>query len=172
MNDSEMILTQHAIKYSLIEPCDAVKLIYQNEFGGGHLITDKEASLSHLEKEYKLVIQSDDIPLLEDIGNGIVRVNLAAMDANDFTVKKLNDTFVNSSNIIHGTKESFINKLNILDNLTPKGIFAFDEFSLHAYLNDYESLGYPLVSHSKIYRDAYKPAYRVVCKKLMLESVV
>lgn len=172
MTDLTEVLTQHAIKYSLMEPSDAVKLIYQNEFGGGHLISDKSASLKQLKEEYQTVTQSDGIPLLEDIGNGIVRVNLAAMDANNLTIEKLNDTFVNSSNIIHGTKESFINKLNILDNLTPKGIFAFDKFSLHAYLNDYESLGYPPVSHSKIYRDAYKPAYRVVCKKLMLESVV
>lgn len=172
MNDSEVILTQHAIKYPLIEPCDAVKLIYQNEFGGGHLITNKEASLSRLEKEYKVVVQSDDIPLLEEIGDGIVRVNLAAMYANGLTIIKLNDIFVASSSIIQGTKESFIKKLNVLDKLTKEGIFTFDEFSLHAYLNDYESLGYPPVSHSKIYRDAYKPAYRVVCKKLMLESVV
>ena len=172
MNDSEVILTQHAIKHPLIEPCDAAKLIYQNEFGGGHLISDKEASLKRLKEEYQTVIQSANFPLLEDIGNGIVRVNLAAMDAAGITIRTLNDTFIASSRIIQGTKESFIKKLNVLDKLTEEGIFTFDEFSLHAYLNDYESLGYPLVSHSKIYRDAYKPAYRVVCKKLMLESVV
>ena len=34
------ILLTHAARYPLMEPRDAVKLIYQNEFGGGHLIRD------------------------------------------------------------------------------------------------------------------------------------
>mgnify|MGYP000847105251 FL=1 len=168
MNNLVKILSQHAIKYPLMEPSDAVKLIYQNEFGGGHLITDKSLSLSRLTEEYQSVIQSDRIPLLEEIGNGIVRVNLAALDANGCTIPRLNDIFVASSGIIQGTKESFFDKLNILDKLTWEGIFSFHKFSLDAYLKVYKNQGYPPVSHSKIYRDAYKPAYRVVCRHLML----
>ncbi len=168
MNDLAKALTQHAIKYPFMEPCDAVKLIYQNEFGGGHLISDKAASLNRLKEEYQTVIQSGEIPFLEEIGNGIVRVNLAAMDANGLTIEKLNDIFVVSSGIIQGIKESFIRKLNLLDKLTQEGIFAFDKFSLNAYLNDYVIHGYPPVSHSKIYRDIYKPSYRVIIRNMML----
>ena len=40
------ILQAHAKKYPLMAPCDAVKLIYQNEFGGGHLVTDSARSLA------------------------------------------------------------------------------------------------------------------------------
>jgi hypothetical protein len=170
MNDLVKVLTQHAIKYPLMEPNDAVKLIYQNEFGGGHLITDKEAGLNRLQEEYLNIIQSDDTPLLEDIGNGIARVYLAAMDAHGLTIKKLNAIFVASSRIIKGLKESFIKKLNILDKLTREGIYTFDNYSLNAYLKDYISLGCPPVSHSKIYRDAYKPAYRVIYRNLLLEK--
>lgn len=171
MDDLVKILTQHAKKYPLMEPVDAVKLIFQNEFGGGHLITGKEAGLNRLQEEYRNIIQSDDITLHEDIGNGIVRANLAAMDANGLTCKTLNDIFVASSSIIQGTKESFINKLYVLDKLTLEGIFSFNKFSLDTYLKDYISLGCPPVSHSKSYRDAYKPAYRVICKNLMLEKL-
>ena len=170
MSDLVKILIQHAKKYLLMEPVDAVKLIYQNEFGGGHLIVDKKVSLNRLQEEYQTVIQSGDIPLAENIGNGIVRVNLAAMDANGLTAKKLNDIFVDSSTMIRGTKETFLKKLNLLKNLTQEGIYAFDKFLLQAYLEDYVKLGCPPVSHSKIYRDAYKPAYRVICRNLLPEK--
>lgn len=167
MNDLPIILTQHALKYPLMEPADAVKLIYQNEFGGGHLISDKEACLNRLKNEYQNVIQKTDIPLLEDIGNGMARVNLAALDANGLTVEMLNDIFVASSEIVPGTKKSFIVKLDFLEKLTREGIFKFDNYSLKAYLKEYISLGCPPVSHSRIYRDAYKPAYRVICKNML-----
>ncbi|NLX63290.1 MAG: hypothetical protein GX022_00705 [Clostridiaceae bacterium] len=170
MNDLLKILTQHALKYPLMEPADAVKLIYQNEFGSGHFISDKEASLIRLQNEYQTVIQKADIPLLEDIGNGIARVNLAALDINGLTVELLNDIFVASSGNLHRTKNSFIRKLNILKKLTREGLFKFDIHSLQTYLNEYISLDYPPVSHSRIYREAYKPAYRVICKSLIPEK--
>jgi len=169
MYDLAKILTKHAETYPLMEPADAVKLIYQNEFGGGHLIADKEACLNRLQKEYQTVIQKTDIPLLEDIGNGMARVNLAALAANGLTVEMLNDIFVASSEKLHGTKKSFIRKLNILEKLTREGIFKFDNHSLQAYLKEYISLGCPPVSHSRIYRDAYKPAYRVIYRNLLPE---
>ena len=37
MEELERILREHAERYPLMQPTDAVKLIYQNEFGGGHL---------------------------------------------------------------------------------------------------------------------------------------
>lgn len=46
MNELEGVLKEHAKRYPLMQPRDAVKLIYQNEFGGGDLIRDEEACLS------------------------------------------------------------------------------------------------------------------------------
>ena len=66
------ILLAHAARYPLIEPTDAVKLIYQNEFGGGHLIWDEEKCLDYLRKEYASVTKNAQMPLYEDIGNGFV----------------------------------------------------------------------------------------------------
>ena len=38
MEELKQILQEHAKRYPLMQPRDVVKLIYQNEFGGGHLI--------------------------------------------------------------------------------------------------------------------------------------
>lgn len=42
------ILDYHAKKYPLMRPADAVKLLYQNEFGIGHLISDTTHFLERL----------------------------------------------------------------------------------------------------------------------------
>ena len=47
METLALILASHAERYPLMEPTDAVKLIYQNEFGGGHLIRDEESCLNY-----------------------------------------------------------------------------------------------------------------------------
>ena len=55
METLSKILLNHAGRYPLMEPTDAVKLIYQNEFGGGHLIRDVDSCLNYLRQEYESV---------------------------------------------------------------------------------------------------------------------
>lgn len=161
------VLREHACKYSLMQPCDAVKLIYQNEFGGGHLIKDPAQSLVRLKYEYTDVIREHGMPLYEDIGNGIVRVNLSALDVEAYPLEKLNGDFVRSAEIHKGTFESFKEKLMCMIEHFEECGFGFSKDELADYLAKYADAGYPMVSHSAIYRGAYRPAYRVIVKALM-----
>ena len=143
-----------------MQPRDAVKLIYQNEFGGGHLIRDEEACLNYLRREYADLEKDPTAPMYEDIGNCIVRVNLAAVKPEDLA--QLGQDFIASAAKHKGTLDSFLNKLEVLQTLTTEGVFAFDLNALNTYLSEYEAAGYPAVSHSPEYRQAYKPAYRII----------
>lgn len=160
MSELENILRTHARHYPLMQPTDAVKLIYQNEFGGGHLICDEQACLNYLRREYDSVKKDASIPLYEDIGNGIVRVNLAAVKEVD--LEQLVKNFIDSAARHKGSLNRFLNKLELLQKLTEEGIFAFDADALNAYLFEYEEAGYPAVSHSEQYRQTYKPSYRII----------
>ena len=160
MEELERILREHAKRYPKMQPTDAVKLIYQNEFGGGHLIRDEQACLNYLRREYESVKKDASIPLYEDVGNGIVRVNLVAVNAAD--LEQLGRDFIDSAARHRGSLNSFLNKLEVLQKLTEEGIFAFDADALNAYLFEYEEAGYPAVSHSEQYRQAYKPSYRII----------
>ena len=162
MFELETVLKNHASRYPLMQPTDAVKLIYQNEFGGGHLIRDEEACLNYLLREYEAVTPDPGMPLYESIGNGIVRVNLAAVKPED--LEQLGRDFISSAARHKGTIDRFLSKLEVLRALTAESIFAFDLSTLNAYLSEYEAAGYPAVSHSRQYRQAYKPAYRVILK--------
>ena len=162
MEELRAILITHAKRYPLMQPTDAVKLIYQNEFGGGHLIRDEQACLNYLRREYADLEKDPTAPLYEDIGNGIVRVNLAAVKPED--LEQLGKNFIDSAAKHKGMLESFLNKLKVLETLTAEGVFPFDTNALSAYLYEYKAAGYPAVSHSPEYRQAYNPAYRIIRK--------
>ena len=161
MFELEAVLRDHANRYPLMQPTDAVKLIFQNEFGGGHLIRDEEAFLEFLRREYASVEKDPTASLCENIGNGIVRIHLAALQEEDLA--QLGKYFILSASRHKGTLESFLRKLEILHQLTVEGIFSFDHTALNICLSQYAAAGYPAVSHSEQYRKAYRPAYRIVC---------
>lgn len=162
MTQLEQILRIHAARYPKMQPTDAVKLLYQNEFGGGHLIGDPQAVLDYLRREYDSTPKDPAAPLYEDIGNGIIRVNLAAVKEGDLDA--LGQAFLSSAEKHRGSREGFLKKLEALRKLTADGVFSFGTEALDAYLAEYEKAGYPMVSHSPAYRDAYRPAYRIVLK--------
>ena len=162
METLEQILRMHAEKYPLMEPTDGVKLIYQNVFGGGHLIRDPEACRRMLRQEYAATAQEPGAALTEPIGNGMVRVMLKALEEHGYEVDWLCDDFIRSSQAHRGSLEEFLEKLEVLRALTREGVFGFDRLALETYLEGYKGAGYPMVSHSPDYRAAYGPAYRIV----------
>lgn len=160
MFELENILRAHAQRYPLMQPTDAVKLIYQNEFGGGHLIKDEESCLNYLRREYASVTHDPSAVLYDDIGNGMARVHLAAVKEAD--LEQLGSVFIRSAATHQGSLERFLQKLDVLRVMTKQGVFAFSPEALEAYLQAYAAGNYPAVSHSEQYRASYRPAYRVI----------
>lgn len=169
MEELKAVLITHAKRYPLMQPTDAVKLIYQNEFGGGHLIRDEQMCLNYLRREYDSIEKDPNAPLYEEIGNGIVRVNLAAVKPED--IEQLGRDFIRSAAAHTGSKERFLQKLDVLRQLTAAGHFCFGMIELEYYLSEYIQSGCPMVSHSEKYRQAYQPAYRVISGKLIQGQV-
>ena len=168
MNNLKQILITHARRYPLMEPTDAVKLIYQNEFGGGHLIRDEAACLNFLHQEYGAISQCPDSPLTEYIGNGLVRVHLAALDAHGCSPENLGRCFIRSAVLHQGSLESFLTKLELLRTMAAESLMPFSATELEGYLVSYQAIGYPMVSHSETYRQAYHPGYRIVLEDVFI----
>lgn len=172
METLEQILLRHANRYPLMQPQDAVKLIYQNVFGGGHLIRDPAACCCALQHEFESTPHDSDCPVVENIGNGLVRVNLAAIHTSGYSVLQLGYDFVASAQQHTGKLSGFLLKLEILRQVTEKDAFGFSLEELERYLTDYKQAGYPMVSHSEVYRKNYKPAYRIVMQNLLPEYLL
>lgn len=172
MKECLKILEFHYKCYPMMRCEDAVKLLYQGEFGGGHMITDENASLLQLQDEYANICSDVSQPLTEPLGNNIVRVNLQALHQCGISIDVLNRIFVESANTIHGSIDSFKEKLSLLIYVKHKlGFFAFSGEALADYISGYEKAGFPVVSHSALYRRMYSPAYRVVKENLLIEKL-
>lgn len=161
-------LLLHANMYPRMRPADAVKLVYQNEFGGGHMIKSPEAALIRLRNEYAATEHDAMQPLMIPIGSGMARVQLKALKESG--IAGLNEAFVETANTSEGTLAEFLEKLDVLLHLTLQGVFAFQAAELEKYLSEYKKKGYPAVSHSEEYREAYLPAYRVVKESIFREK--
>lgn len=160
MEELEQILLQHIRRYPEMQPQDIVKLIYQNEFGGGHLITDEQKCLDHLRREYAGVAKKAHLPAAEAIGNGIYRIHLGAISPDK--LEQLGRDFIASAREHSGTQADFFRKLELLKSLSGSACFPFSVDALLTYLQQYLASGCPRVSHSDGYRRAYAPAYRVI----------
>ena len=63
---------------------------------------------------------------------------------------------------MHGSTAGFKAKLDTLKAVCTEGRFGFGTAELDEYLCEYEKAGFPPVSHSEAYRQAYKPSYRIM----------
>ncbi len=159
MEELKKILREHKDRYPELVPVDLVKLIYQNEFGCGHFITDEQASLARLQAEAEGIEYSPG-ELFEPIGNGLVRLHLRHLGG-ALPLETVNRFFSLTAGEERGSKEGFEAKLELLRELFPSA-------ELDAYLAAYKEAGYPPASHSQAYREHYSPSYRIVSSAFAL----
>lgn len=163
----KQILLKHYEMYPLMQIQDMVKLIYQNEFAGGHFVSGETGSLKYLKDEYcSLTAHSSAGMLFEDIGNSLCRINLSALlqtqEENRVEISTVNKFFITASNSNNGDISGFEEKIAVFLKCCKDGLLPFDIDEVRRYMDEYKKQGYPPVSHSDMYRKFYNPAYRVV----------
>lgn len=156
------ILLTHAARYPKMQAQDMVKLAYQSEFGGGHLVADRAGSLLFLQEEAASLSGPSVSPPFEDIGGGICRAHLSPLPSSPQALEVLNQLFVASAASVKGSLPAFEEKLETLAALCKEGLLPVSPEALADYLAGYRAQGCPPVSHSPAYREAYRPAYRVI----------
>ncbi len=152
----------HAKRYPLMQPADAVKLLYQHDFGIGHMIPDRRLFTERL---YSEAAETPPIPgteLTEPVGNGLVRVMLNSPDFSGIGIETLADCCLRTADGFSAGPDQFARHLEQLEAACRAHLFAFSPAELDAYLSAYRAEGCPPISHSRIYREAYHPAYRIV----------
>lgn len=165
----EEVIINHFNKYPQMMVQDMIKLIYQNEFASGHLIRNVSESLHRLHTEVEGITVSDydaNISLFDEIGNGLVRLNLNSIKDYQIELETINSFFVLTSKAFKGTIDSFERKLKVLRQLCEEGKLPFTVYEVDENIQDLKAQNYPPVSHSDVYRRAYNPSYRVVLAEL------
>lgn len=161
----EDVLLQHFAKYPKMEPQDAVKLIYQQEFGPGHLIADEKKALALLKQEMEALGPArDGEALYEAIGNGLCRLNLRPCRERGIPVEDIGRLFVETAQSAEGDRKRFRQGIRVLQKLAEEEETPFDAVELDLFLARYPD-SCPALHHSVTYRLAYAPAYRIVAQK-------
>ena len=156
------VIKEHLKCYPNMEIKDVAKLIYQSEFGGGHMISDSEMSLKRIQEEYKTLNEEMvSISDVEPIGDGMCRMYLTVL-TNGMNPEVLNQIFVKSANHRKGTVAGLEEKLNKFLEACEKNILHYDADDVKKFCGTWKQEGYPAISHSDFYRNQYHPAYRVV----------
>ena len=162
---TEALLREHLKQYPEMQLQDGIKLLYQNEFGGGHLIPDPAVSLRRLQAECAGLTGSSRDVRVEPIGNGRCRLYLEGLAQSGVPLERVNRMFVASAGERSGSVERFEEKCEILRDMCRQDELPWAISEVEAYLSEYKVKGYPPVSHSEQYRQNYAPAYRVMEEK-------
>lgn len=164
MSYIQKVLRESIKKYPQMEVQDALKLIYQSEFGCGHLIKNKEASYAMFMEEWRNIQESSD-ELFEIIGDGYARFNISAAKKYGVSPKVFQQIFLKSAEVESGTMEKFYEKVRELKKLCIEEQLPFSIGDIDSFLSQWEKSERPLFRHSKKYRELYKPTYRVITEE-------
>ncbi len=168
--NSKRILTLHAKRYPAMAAEDYVKLLYQSEFGPGHMVDAGDgAMLERLEAEFDRASAEGYAPAytVEAIGGGLCRLHLDPRQLKKEDLPLVLRCFAASAES-RGSKEGLWTKLGLLAGLSWTGELPLDVEELEAFLARYDDAGTPAISHSEGYREAYTPHYRVMDRDLAL----
>lgn len=152
----------HAKKYPLMRPCDAVKLVFQSVYGGGHLCADRDECLRRIREEWERTDADENVPLTVSLGGDAVRFDFRSSLRDAFTPEQVFCAFVSSFEAEWGSEDDFEKGLGVLLDCAGEGVFGFSRIELEEYIAEYRAAGCPPVSHSVAYRETYRPAYRVM----------
>ena len=155
------------------QPVDAAKLLYQCEFGCGHLLPDEPACVARIEEEWALTPPDEDEPPMEPIGGGLCRLNLRHPAVRALPALRIARMMRVTAEQAQGTPAGFENRLHALRASVARygaadaaaGALPFTAEALDAYLQAHPRPWASPPRHSEAYRAAWRPAYRVVLRR-------
>ena len=157
-------LEAHLLTHPEATAVDLYKLLHQAMAGPAHAVSDEEEARVALEREAAdLEIGEAAEPLCEHLGGEprMVRVHLRPYLAAGGDLQALAAAFVASASTPEDVSGRLARALEaaIARLAVDRPQLASDLAKLQAEL---EAAGYPAVHHSRAFREAYRPAYRVL----------
>jgi len=151
--------------YPFMEARDIYKLIYQGVMGPEHLITSSEEFFRRLDEEFELAIPNRDERLTEPVScdHTIFRVNLRAYKYRhprfNLLFKSIMETAQGISGELNEVRFLWMDFVRACEAGVLKDFILENILEFTTWLEKHE---YPAVHHSEIYRQRYRPSYRII----------
>jgi hypothetical protein len=164
------LLAGHLTRYPAMQLDDIYKLLHQAALGPGHAVTNPAAARKRLDEEIAALGNDDDNEKRPDVispDGRLARVHLRTYLAASGSVDALNRAFVETANTYPAAPDKLVRFCGCLGDLAQSGAIPFERAQLEEYFARIAQDGYPAIHHSEAYRQAYRPAYRVVAIDLL-----
>ena len=162
MDSLTEIIEYHTIEYPHMQLQDLYKLVYQGVMGSSHALTSSSAAEEWLRDELLLMGKSRiGEKLIEKLSSDILRVNLRPYVASGGDTVALLNGFIRTGREYSGSTDDLAQVWNTVTGIQSQ--FSRSEMGL--FIAHQEATGFSAVHHSEVYRELYRPAYRVVCIK-------
>ncbi len=155
----------HARRYPFWQIQDVYKLLYQAVCGPEHALVDRQAAWERLVAEWAALDSGPaEEALFEPLRplEGLGRLNLRPYKAQGGKLESVWHAFCAASNRSWGTTAELEAAWEEIIAYAQVGGVAFAPADLRAFGLVQCERGFPPVHHSPVYREAYRPAYRLV----------
>ncbi|MDL2293044.1 hypothetical protein LJC60_00270 [Ruminococcaceae bacterium OttesenSCG-928-D13] len=163
MEDVRRLVRSHLTKYPGMEVDDCLKLLYQGELGGGHLIEDEAAFAARLSEELAtpgLFTAAPPVP--EPVGEGLCRVHLSALESGPGVPVLARLCALSAARAKgQGSPERLAEKLRAFAAMDD-GSLPWPQDTARRRVEAYLAEGCPALHHSERYRRLYAPHYRLM----------
>jgi hypothetical protein len=151
-----------------MEMADLYKLLYQAEFGPGHLLANADAAKEYLLLEAKSRGPNSSQPLTEPCSpdGSVIRVNLAPFLARNLSFDDLFTVMKESAGEISGSEKSLRSTWRQVGELIDAFAIPFPKERYQEFSKFVQDYKFPEVHHSREYTLEYHPSYRVVKKSI------
>ncbi len=138
---------------------DIFKFLFQSAFGCEHLASSLDKATAYISDEHEVMrgIERE----IEPLDGNYARVPLSYMDKG-LAAKTLGKLFVSSAKKEENGASDLKDKLITASELVREGVLPFLQTDFDRAVSEWEKNGYPPVRHSEIFRENYRPSYRVI----------
>ena len=157
------LLTSHFRTYPNLQVQDVFKFLFQSAFGCEHLVSDEEKVLSYIKNEYS-ALNKALTPQTDALDGNYSRAYLSWLNVG-LSPATLARLFCLSAKKEPDGLALLEEKLGIARELIEEKVIPLDLDEFDGKLYEWKAAGFPAVHHSNVFREEYRPAYRVVSNK-------
>ena len=159
------LLIRHHRTYPLMQIQDLFKFLFQSAFGCEHLVSNRDAAIAYIRREYDSLPPMSPTPP-DPLDGAYSRVHLSCLQEG-LTPETLGELFCRSAKTEPSGQADLLDKLQTARDLIHEGLLPFSPEEFQDMLSVWAEKSYPPVHHSDAFRAAYHPAYRVIANEYL-----
>jgi hypothetical protein len=164
------LIMRHLNRYPKMEAQDIYTLIYQGAMGASYFADDAESFEERLLEEFARVEGDQEKPLWESIrpDGELVRVHMAGLKGRGGKAQKLVTLSLWTVSVFRGDRDDMANGWETFSRIcAEKRLSLFKQEEIETITKWAVENNYPSTRHSRTFREAYHPHYRLVKREFL-----